>query len=344
MMDDGVTASWSLGVLLIASLALAVLSIVWWATTPRTPRERRAIVAQYEPPTGVAVISAAWLVNAVNRAPSAQLVDLAVRGVLSVTPPTEPTGAFGVRLLTLDTVTPPEHAILQAVFGSRPQAGESIRVSRTDGVLSRRLFAARRLEQQRLMTEGWWANTRTGRRVVLVLLQVVLLVTAIVQTTLASEAGQAPIATVMMLYISVLVIITIVCASLRNRVLTSTGVELRSHLKGLREFIRVAEADRIRVLQGPGTAQLVNGRYELYASLLGWAVLFNLEKKWATVLETERGDAATIVGTDVGTGFEVPVLIAFADAVSSDSSSGDGDSSGGDGDGGGGDGGGGGGD
>src|SRR5690606_31921102 len=72
----------------------------------------------------------------------------------------------------------------------------------------------------------------------------------------------------------------------RRRPLTSKGSELREHLEGLREFIRVAEADRLQMLQSVSGAERVTTSdgaaiVKIYEKLLPYAVIFGLEKEWA---------------------------------------------------------------
>jgi uncharacterized membrane protein YgcG len=72
----------------------------------------------------------------------------------------------------------------------------------------------------------------------------------------------------------------------RRRPLTTKGSELREHLEGLREFIRVAEADRLQMLQSVSGAERVTTSdgaaiVKIYEKLLPYAVIFGLEKEWA---------------------------------------------------------------
>jgi uncharacterized membrane protein YgcG len=69
---------------------------------------------------------------------------------------------------------------------------------------------------------------------------------------------------------------------------TLEGVALRDYLLGLRDYMKLAEADRMKVLQSPhgeltekvdidDKRQLV----KLYEKLLPYAMLFGIEKEWA---------------------------------------------------------------
>ncbi len=88
------------------------------------------------------------------------------------------------------------------------------------------------------------------------------------------------------------ILITIIVFGLTARKpLTDKGAELRDHLEGLREYIRLAEADRLKVLQSPSGADRSpvstddpREVLKLNEKLLPYAVLFGLEKEWAEEL------------------------------------------------------------
>ncbi|GAA1319274.1 DUF2207 family protein [Leucobacter albus] len=76
----------------------------------------------------------------------------------------------------------------------------------------------------------------------------------------------------------------------RHTVHTQAGADAREYLAGVRMFIEVAEADRIRVLQSASGAERreVDGLavIHLYERLLPYAMLFKLESEWTRALET----------------------------------------------------------
>ena len=69
------------------------------------------------------------------------------------------------------------------------------------------------------------------------------------------------------------------------------GVEARDELRGLKDYIKLAEADRLKFLQSPAGAEKVavaslkpsdpKFKVKLFESLLPYAMLFELEKDWA---------------------------------------------------------------
>ena len=128
---------------------------------------------------------------------------------------------------------------------------------------------------------------------------------------------------------------------------TQSGVDLRVHLEGLKEYIRLAEKDRLAFLQSPKGALRNRGALgqdeilHLYEEVLPWAVLLGLEEEWSRVLgnySTETNQPAFIPVVATGN-FNIGGLSAAISqslAVSTDSGSGGGGSSGGGGGGGGG--------
>jgi uncharacterized membrane protein YgcG len=71
---------------------------------------------------------------------------------------------------------------------------------------------------------------------------------------------------------------------------TQAGVEMHDYLEGLKMYMKLAEADRIKYLQSPeGAEKLPTGtdinsqkfKVKLFEDLLPYAVLFGIEKEWA---------------------------------------------------------------
>lgn len=80
------------------------------------------------------------------------------------------------------------------------------------------------------------------------------------------------------------IIIIIFAALMPKR--TPKGVEARDYLKGVEMYMKLAEADRIKFLQSPETAEKINTSdnqqmVKLYEKLLPYAMLFGIEKEWA---------------------------------------------------------------
>ncbi|MES1169460.1 MAG: DUF2207 domain-containing protein, partial [Leifsonia sp.] len=73
--------------------------------------------------------------------------------------------------------------------------------------------------------------------------------------------------------------------------LTAKGATVMEELEGLKLYLRLAEADRLKVLQSPSGAERsrvdpTDGTavVKLYEKLLPWAIVFGLEEEWRKVL------------------------------------------------------------
>jgi hypothetical protein len=128
---------------------------------------------------------------------------------------------------------------------------------------------------------------------------------------------------------------------------TQAGIDLRVHLEGLKDYIRLAEKDRLAFLQSPKGALRKSGALgqveilHLYEDVLPWAVLLGLEEEWGKVLTTYSNETGQPTWIPIATisSFSLSGLntaISQSMAVSSESGSSGGGSSGGGGGGGGG--------
>src|SRR5690606_34170917 len=75
----------------------------------------------------------------------------------------------------------------------------------------------------------------------------------------------------------------------RPPITTETGAEHRDYLFGIRDYLLLAEADRMRMLQSASGAERIRLDDEvqivkLYEKLLPFAVLFGIEREWAREL------------------------------------------------------------
>ncbi|MDQ2698617.1 MAG: DUF2207 domain-containing protein, partial [Actinomycetota bacterium] len=101
----------------------------------------------------------------------------------------------------------------------------------------------------------------------------------------------------LLLFLPVIVSTLVVFGLTMRKPLTDKGAELRDHLEGLREYIRLAEADRLRMLQSASGAERATDDsgvdvVRVYERLLPYAVLFGLEREWQAELSRYYGDAA----------------------------------------------------
>ncbi len=189
------------------------------------------------------MVEAAELLQQNSRAVVAQLIDFASRRMVVMVPGPKRRSFRLVRTARAVT-SAAEEAILAAVFGDQAMTGASVTLTRhrNEG-LSRRLADAHRGIAASLIERGLVAERSFASR-------------------LARFWDPRPVAP------------------------TDEAAPVLAHLEGLRQYIALAEADRMRVLLGPDSAmerrdESGESTLVIHEKLLGYAVLFGLEKQWA---------------------------------------------------------------
>lgn len=299
------------GVLALAAAVVAL--VVRRRDEAALPRPR---VVQYTPPRGVSPGVAAMVLGARRKALAAGVLDLAVRGLLDVRE-----SAGGRFRLAPSEGAPagrePSEAdirLLKAVLGKKRSSPLSLPTS--SARVGRRLDAEQRALRSDAETAGY--VVRQGRAS-----------TTVRRGMLVASGAAALLAAVLAigsfvpwwLPLACLAVVAVACVvdvrlSPRNVTLTDAGRALTQYLLGLRAYIALAEADRLRYLQSPETAELRRvgtvdpddaperphadaagddasaaddaddavWRLHLHERLLPYAVLFGLEKRWAQEL------------------------------------------------------------
>ncbi|WP_308466463.1 DUF2207 domain-containing protein [Rathayibacter soli] len=280
--------------LLVGLAALAAGWALWlrtfrWRDAPGRP----TIIAEYTPPKDVYPALAAELLRLRKTGLSAQIVSFAVNKIVRIREfPMEPAQRrYQLELLKDDVSSRagPETVILTTLFGHLT-IGSTVRLDRADVTLGDRLAKHRSDQQLQVRTLKFRAKPRTKRPRLIAWSSLALMVLSFAHFILGKElnadSGWTSLALVLVLALS----ITAWIAAIPPFRLTATGAELRDHLRGLRLYIQLAEADRIRVLQAPGTAERIDvtdrsAVIRLYEKLLPYAMIFGLEKQWIGELE-----------------------------------------------------------
>ncbi|NLB47581.1 MAG: DUF2207 domain-containing protein [Microbacteriaceae bacterium] len=282
----------------VVALGTAVAAAVVRRRHLRDAPGRGIIVPEYEPLSGVNVLTAANIYGSVTRAIPAQLVDLAIRGsVRLLEAQGEKRGKRGYRIELLDAtdIDVHEYKAVQAVFGYDPVPGAIRDLSTRDGTTA---SGFEKLQQQ-ISVDVLANGLRKPYPAKLV--TVLLIVASIAALTGAISGGVSldqvyggawPGVSLAVSFAGLVAAIVLIS----RRPLTARGVEIRDHLRGLKMYIKLAEADRLRYLQSPEGADRapLSGVADpegeemrlvhLHERLLPYAMLFGLEKRWAAVL------------------------------------------------------------
>lgn len=336
--DDSYFASpWSIVQILgfVLAIAAVVGAIVIRATLLRNGRGRPTVIAEYDPPAA-SIFSSAQVSGHAAKATAAAFVDLAVRGIVQIEERSEtgflgrekesyalrlidPSGAGRQRRFVRPRpLAPDEREFLTVIFGSALAPGTERDLSEKDAVFGKNVTAFVSKLPARARAEGLRKSGVTAASVWTASLGVLGALAAIVGGILllaGALGGAVPLVVMLVAFASIFVTLFL----LIKAPLTAAGAELRDHIRGLELYIRLAEADRFRMLQSPdgadrrsvGTDEVV----ELTERLLPYAVLFGQEKQWAAALAVAYEQAEQIPGWYAGShGFNAAL---FAGSVSS---------------------------
>jgi len=287
-----------LAVLQLLSVLVAVGTLVWAIILRRTKYAdapgRPTIIAEYAPPKGLDLFTAAAVLGKSSKATAAAFVDLAVTGVVRIVE-TEKTGLFArgndyvLVLVDAGKAKSHERDLMIALFGGALVPGTEYLMNGKDTALS---TAVRGIVKNADKSVSAKLRTkRTGLEAFLAAaLAVVSAVTAAVTgLMLVSDAvgGVLPF----LLILPPAVFVFVVFGLVFRTALNADGAELRDHLEGLELYIRLAEADRLAMLQSPTGAEreavsTTDRRQvlDVYERLLPYSVLFGLEKQWSEEL------------------------------------------------------------
>ncbi|QAV69049.1 DUF2207 domain-containing protein [Salinibacterium sp. UTAS2018] len=276
----------------------AIAAVIWAFRIRRSKLAddggRPTIIAEYSPPRDISVVTAALVIKKRPKAVAAQILDFAVRGKLRILEE-ESKGFFSsgttYRLELMDPtgVTGRELEILRALFGQSLQHGAIRDMKRTDSKLSKKMYSILTAENSALAPNGY-RQKLSARNYLPLLVSVVAVIVSIVFGIALIDGDYGSVAPFLIIMVSFMA--AVLTMSLLSRTpLTAQGSELRDHLEGLKLYIRLAEADRLQMLQSPEGALRERNEatgstdvLKIYEKLLPYAVLFGLEKEWSTEL------------------------------------------------------------
>jgi uncharacterized membrane protein YgcG len=325
--------SWIVTIAPTALLALAglvvILSIIVKTAVWRDKRGRGTIVAQYEPPRqeGESLLLDADLIGRPSAGLPAQFVDFAVRGMVKVIDTETSTadagehGRFALELITADGANAQETKVLAILFGASLQPGKRVYPGALRADIGASLYGLPSSTAAYALKEGYRFQPDGAAPKILgriafftVLAFLPIWIWAAVNDVLSAGVIWSTIGTVV-LALAVPAVLS------RPRRLTEKGALAKEYLLGVREYLTIAEEDRMRVLQSPEGAERIDvtdrdAVVKLYERLLPYAVLWGVEDQWAEYLRA-RYEGATPDWLD-GAAFDASVLRSFT--VSSTSS------------------------
>ncbi len=284
--------------LLIGGGALAAAGVAAGSAIRMRSRRksgRGTVVAQYDVPDALPPLLAGPTAGVTTPSAPAQLVHLAVRGTLRIEDGEPEQGLFGPKdaqpvLRLVDparTADPLDARALHALF-PEPTPGAAFPLPKSDEKFGKRMQELQTEGRKAAESRGYFekVHSRAARRWGWIAVALVLVLGGFTVAAFALRGNALPAVFILM---GVVALITALASIVKQRVYTPLGAETREYLLGVREFIRVAEADRLRVLQShSGAERQADGSVDvvhLYERLLPYAMIFGLEKEWTRVLQ-----------------------------------------------------------
>ena len=256
---------------------------------------RGTVVAQYNVPDALPPLIAGPIAGTAAKSSAAQIVHLAVRGAIRIEDGEPEKGVFGPKksqpvLRLVDptrTSDPLDDRTLRALF---PEAtpGDAFVLPENDEKFGQRMqkleAAGVEAEKERGYVEK--VHSPGARLWGWISIGLVVVLGVFTVAALATRENALPAIFILM---GVVALIAAFASIVKQRVYTPLGAETREYLLGVREFIEVAEADRLRMLQShSGAERRSDGGVDvvhLYERLLPYAMIFGLEKEWTRVLQ-----------------------------------------------------------
>jgi uncharacterized membrane protein YgcG len=274
---------------------LPLLTGLWafrrWQQVGRDPKGRGVVVAQYVPPNKFHVLKSEGILRETIRqqATSAAIIELAtqkyivIHEIASEKKKSKPEYSLELKMLPTGLAAE-QQQLVHALFGTKPKAGDVITLKSKANKLYTELDKIDQSTMERLFTEGYFSNNpRKARRSTLIAAVVLLLVGGVLAFTVVfTPIGVGMVTSALILFA--------VGKVMPAR--TTTGVEMLEHLRGLEVYMKMAEKDRIKMLQSPegvrqfGDPSKHGTQVKLFETLLPYAMLFGIEKQWAKQFES----------------------------------------------------------
>lgn len=277
------------GILVIISSIAASIAIIWLLVrryqVMHRVKGKGTIVPEYLPPNDASVLLSAQVEGNSTADITAQLIDLAVRHYLKVYQTKDKT-LFKSAEYELELTKDPtdlrseEQRLLRHLFGKsnlRIGARFAMKKLQNNHEVGKKLLADRKqLRENARGNYGIFERAET-------------------EAKQFNKFGIVAIIIGIITLSPLVVVVAIMAFVFAHNLwpLTEKGVALRDYLAGLRQYISVAEQDRIKMLQSPEGAEKVGVAVDgsdlkqlvkLYERVLPYAVLFGIEKEWTKQL------------------------------------------------------------
>ncbi len=313
---------WWEWILPIAALLLAPLGLVFvlvMRVVARRNPDHSPVIVQYTPPVDESPTLSAGVLDVPARAFAAHVVDLAVRDVVELRASGDRDDAddFEVVLRRLDGLEHDDRRVITTLFGKSADVGDTADLGTfASAPPTRAVTYVRRIDEftiqrgYRAKLPAWIGRVKSFATLGGLLLAMLLIFLNDEWPSAFDALGEWG----GLVYVAAIVsgfaaFVLLPFFSLPPSTLTLAGGRHKTYLEGIREYLELAEADRLRAAQAPQTADLVtSGRrpyseapnapgadiVNLYERLLPYAVLFGMQREWVGVIRAAAAEAPAV--------------------------------------------------
>jgi uncharacterized membrane protein len=296
-----IIAGIAIGILL--PLVAFVILFRRWRQFGNDPKGRGVIIPQYEPPKGFDPLNSDYLYKEQLRqtAVSATLIDLAIKGFVTIYEIPKK-GIFGHKQYEIKLNNPPKGVsdvatdCMKIIFGASLTPGTTINLDdfKKDTAKRREAFKAfKDLEKSLsagLFSKGYFKKDPREIKTKYTGFGIGGLLLIVIFGGMFFESNSPPVIGFGVGLAVTALIIMVFSFIMTAR--TDAGVEAYDVLLGLKDYIKLAEADRLKYLQSPEGAEKISEpdefnpknpaqKVKLFEELLPYAMIFGLEKDWA---------------------------------------------------------------
>jgi uncharacterized membrane protein YgcG len=265
-----------------------------WSKFGRDPKGRGVIIPEYQPPKGLNALSSDYVFREAlnNKAITALLIELAIRGYVNIYEVKQKkrlqkdTLTYNLELKKSPAGLKDEEVKVLNMYFNKMEVGETVDLTLLKNKLSSDVGTLKRMLGKNLLAAGYFRNDPNKAASSYYLAGGLLALGGFfflmfIYPPLGAGVGLAGL--VFLVFARYMP-----CRS-------ELGVQVHDHMLGLRDYIKLAEADRLKFLQSPEGAEKIEEaglkpgdpkfRVKLFESLLPYAMLFSLEKDWAKQFE-----------------------------------------------------------
>lgn len=256
---------------LLIPIAALVKGYQRWKLSGRDAQGKGTIIPEYLPPKDTSTLLSSVILfdRMPTKAVSAAIIDLAVRHYIKIYEVEK--NEYELELVKpTDDLLVEEQQVVSIIFSSPAPVGMRVKLKDKTSIY-KEVASLGKTVYEKAIVKNLMADTRASQKKINIAGGILLGVGLFTLNPLGVIAG---------------IVLLILGSSMPAR--TVMGIELKDYLLGLKEYMQMAEADRIKTLQSPSGASRTSidssnstTLIKLYEHLLPYAVLFGIEKEWA---------------------------------------------------------------